>query len=56
MSMRSFADLYYAGVQAERIAKFRKPTHVQKKGTQSSFTPKAVAATSSHVLANIKPI
>ena len=33
MSMRSFADLYYARVQAERISIFRKPTQVQKKGT-----------------------
>ena len=35
MSMRLFIDLYYAGVQAERIARFKKPTYVQKKGTQS---------------------
>ena len=28
MSIRSFADLYYARVQAEIIAKFRKPTQV----------------------------
>ena len=33
MSMRSFVDLYYARVQAERITKFRKPPQVQKKGT-----------------------
>ena len=54
MSMRSFADLYYAGVQAERIARFRKPTQVQKKGTQSAYAPK-VATSSSSVVANIRP-
>ena len=55
MSMRSFADLYYAEAQAKRIAKFRKPPQVQKKGTQSSYVPKAFVATSSPVLANIRP-
>ena len=28
MSMRSFIDLYYVGVQPERISKFRKPPQV----------------------------
>ena len=53
--MRSFADFYYARVQDERSARFKKPTQVHKKGTEFSYTPKATAATSSTVLANIRP-
>lgn len=56
MSMRSFADLYYAGVQAERIARFRKPTQVQKKGTQSAYAPKVATSSSSVVAKTSKTV
>ena len=53
MSMRSFIDLHYGEVQDEKIVRFKKPTQVQKKGTQSSYALKTTII-SSPVLVNIR--